>query len=170
MGYHTEFDGKINITPPLNAKEVEYINKFNETRRMHRKNGAYFVGGTGMSGQGHDPDIIEFNRPDPSQPSLWCNIAASEDGTYLEWDGGEKAYEMEKLMFYIIAHFLGTCPVAKAASTHFDFLQGHILNGVLNAEGEEQGDVWQLIVRDNSVMTLEGSEVIEPPDEILKLS
>ena len=37
MGNTTEFSGQINIEPPLNEQEIEFLNKFANTRRMHRK-------------------------------------------------------------------------------------------------------------------------------------
>jgi hypothetical protein len=39
MGYTTDFDGHIQVSPPLNADEIAYLKKFNETRRMKRTSG-----------------------------------------------------------------------------------------------------------------------------------
>jgi hypothetical protein len=36
MGYDTDFDGYMVITPPLNAEQAAYINKFSATRRVKR--------------------------------------------------------------------------------------------------------------------------------------
>lgn len=155
MGYTTEFSGELDIVPPLNETEVKYIQKLNDTRRMNRTNGPYFVGGTGMCGQGDDPDILDRNHPDPSQPCLWCNWTVSDDGTKLMWDGGEKAYYMAEWLDYIIKHFLCQTPIAKAVNEHFHFLEGHTLNGFIVAQGEEIGDVWQIGVFDNVVKTTE---------------
>jgi hypothetical protein len=66
MGYTTDFSGKIQIEPPLNKEEIQYLRKFNETRRMHRKNGPYFVDGAGFMGQSQEADVLDYNRPDPS--------------------------------------------------------------------------------------------------------
>lgn len=153
MGYHTEFDGQIKVEPPLSAKEVEYINAFCDTRRMDRENGPYFVGSDNF----HDPDVRDGNRPPAGQPSLWCNWCATEDGEFIEWSGAEKFYDSPEWMQYIINHFLGQSPIAKDTNKHFDFLQGHTLNGVIDAEGEEQGDVWKLIVTDNQVTVKEAT-------------
>ena len=71
MGYTTDFTGSIAISPPLNAEEIAYLHKFNETRRMDRKNGPYFVDGTGDYGQGRDPDIRDYNKAPAGQPGLW---------------------------------------------------------------------------------------------------
>lgn len=63
MGYTTEFQGQIKIEPPLNAAEIEYLQKFASTRRMDRTTGPYFVDGSGFKGQGHDADIRDHNTP-----------------------------------------------------------------------------------------------------------
>lgn len=150
MGYTTEFQGEIKIDPPLNEQEIAYLRKFAETRRMKRKNGPYFIEGTDMFGQGRDPDVIDHNSPDPSQPGLWCQWVPTDDGTALMWDEGEKFYESEHWMMYIINHFIGTNPIAKK---ELPFLQGHTCNGEILAQGESITDRWKLIVKDNKVTT-----------------
>ena len=167
MGYTTDFDGVINIDPPLNEKEIKYINKFSDTRRMNRRNGPYYVGGTGMCGQDREEDVIDYNSPDPSQPGLWCqwvpaDIETDEMGepvsaTGIEWDGNEKFYNAAEWMQYIIDHFIGENPLAKLNNPeHFDFLQGHTLNGEIFADGEEADDHWKIEVKDGNVTTKQG--------------
>lgn len=152
MGYTTDFSGEVSINPPLNKKEIEYLQKFNQTRRMSRMNGPYFVDGTGDYGQGRDSDILDFNRPPEGQPGLWCNWTPTEDGTAIEWDGGEKFYNAEKWMAYLIKHFVGSDPIAKREHPEeFSFLQGHDLNGRIDAQGEDYDDKWLLIVENNKV-------------------
>ena len=162
MGYTTEFYGQVSIDPPLNETEIKYINKFAETRRMDRENGPYFVGGTGDFGQGHDADIRDHNRPPEGQPGLWCQWIATEDGEYIEWDGGEKFYNAAEWMQYIIDHFVGENPLAKLNQPgYFNFLQGHKVNGEIFAEGEESGDHWKIIVENGIVRTVEGQVVYD---------
>lgn len=161
MGYTTYFEGGVIIDPPLNEKEVLYINKFAETRRMDREKGPYYVGGTGMAGQGNDPDIRDHNRPPEGQPGLWCNWIASEEGDIIEWDGGEKFYAAAEWMQYIIDHFIGKDPLAKLNNEHFDFLQGHTINGEIFATGEESGDNWKIEVKDGIVTTKQGAIVYD---------
>lgn len=141
MGYHTDFDGSIQIEPPLSAERIEFLTKFSQTRRMHRTNGPHFVDGTGDMGQGQDPDILNYNQPDPSQPGLWCNWIPTEDGTAIEWDYGEKFYKAAVWMDYIIQNYI--------------IPYGHVCNGVINACGEDPGDLWQIHVVNNVVTTKE---------------
>lgn len=152
MGYHTEFRGEIAIEPPLSPEEIEFLNKFANTRRMDRAQGPYHVEGTGFMGQGRDPDIINFNSPPPGQPGLWCHWTSNHDGTALEWDGGEKFYDSAEWMKYLINHFLKPDAIAHS-ETRLQFLRGHTLNGTIEAQGEDSDDHWYLIVENNKVYT-----------------
>lgn len=184
MGYTTDFEGRLEIDPPLNEKEVEYLKKFNETRRMDREKGPYFVGGSGFAGQGRDADIRDFNCPPDGQPGLWCNLTPTDDGTALVWDGGEKAYSMELWAQYLIDHFLRPNAIAyklsqKAAENGVQdvpveqqlngdspllFLQAnHTINGCLHAQGEDMGDIWSLVVNDNQISVKDGHVDYEKP-------
>jgi hypothetical protein len=149
MGYHTDFSGRVAIDPPLNAEEIEYLTKFAETRRMACTQGPYYVDRGGMCGQDNGPDVLNYNRPPQGQPGLWCQWRPTEDGRFIEWDGGEKFYDSPEWMKYLIEHFLQ--PGALAKST-LPFLQAnHVLNGTIHAVGEESEDVWDLVVHQNAV-------------------
>lgn len=161
MGYTTEFEGSIQIEPPLNAQEISFLRDFNHTRRMNRTRGPLFVRGSGFYGQGNDPDIIDYNQPHPDQPGLWCQWTPNEDGTAIEWDGGEKFYDSPGWLSYII-HLLLAAPDAQwYIDQHIDedlrlasFTCDHVLNGVIFAQGEDDEDQWELRVVDNTVMVL----------------
>lgn len=167
MGYTTEFEGEIVIDPPLNPAEVEYVNRFGETRRMDRAKGPYYAN-PGNDGFGQDPedDIRDYNRPPVGQPGLWCKWEVSGDGSSLYWSGAEKFYDAEEWMQYLIDHFFKpgavasnlvedpcpTCGHAEAIDPQFaDFTFDHVLNGEIDAQGEEAEDRWKLIVTDNVV-------------------
>ena len=160
MGYTTTFTGKINITPKLNKKEIDYLKRFGETRRVHRQNGPYYATKKGAKEQGRD--IIDYNSPPEGQPGLWCQWEPTEDGTALQWDGSEKFYSSVEWMQYLIKHFLQENPLAKALEpNNFKFLKGHTLNGTIEARGESQLDLWQLVVTNNVVETKRGRVVYE---------
>jgi len=160
MGYTTSFDGQVKIVPPLNKEEIEYLQKFNHTRRMNRSNGPYYVDGSGDFGQGKDPDVISYNDPPAGQPGLWCQWRPTDDGQYLEWDGGEKFYNSPEWMKYIIDHFMEPSPTAKDT---LPFLQTHILNGEIEAQGEDNDDRWRLIVENNVVSVSHAHITVEYP-------
>lgn len=152
MGYTTDFSGQVTVSPPLNEDEIAYLNKFAETRRMLRKNGPYYVQGTGSWGQGHDPDVEDYNSPDPSQPGLWCKWVPTEDGTGIIWNEAEKFYDSVEWMQYLIDHFLRPDAPGKTQTVdgnHFFHFGDHTLNGVIAAQGEDEDDQWFLVVRDN---------------------
>lgn len=153
MGYTTDFDGWVEIVPPLNDAESAYLKKFAQTRRMDRESGPYFVDGSDNWGQGRDSDIRDYNRPDKSQPGLWCQWVPADEGTRLEWDGGEKFYHSVEWMKYIIDNFLKPgAEASKSGDEQFAaFTFDHICNGVIEAQGEDPQDHWRLRVRDNVV-------------------
>ena len=144
MGYTTEFDGSVSISPPLNTHEIAYLRKFGATRRMDRARGPYVVDGPGPSGQGNDDDIRDHNQPPAGQPGLWCKWKPTEDGTAITWNGHEKFYDSKEWMTYLIDTFLkpGALLASELASPvpgrhypqelrHFSF--DHELNGVIDA-------------------------------------
>lgn len=146
MGYTTQFEGKIDIEPPLSTEEIAYLRKFSTTRRMLRRNGPYFVDGSGSYGQGEDQDVLDYNTPPHGQPGLWCQWVPTDDGRALVWDEGGKFYHAKEWMTYLIEHFLSPTRLAP-----LPFMTGHTLNGDILAQGEDIDDRWRLIVIDNVV-------------------
>lgn len=156
MGYTTEFEGAISVEPPLNEIEVSFLRDLAKTRRMSRGNGPLFVN---YAGQGADADVRDYNTPHPSQPGLWLQWVASADGTKIGWGGGEKFYNAPEWMKYLIeklfsaeaeGYVLRWGPVAGDVRLA-GFTFNHVFNGEIMAYGEEPGDVWKLVVRDNKV-------------------
>ena len=166
MGYTTDFTGAFSVTPPLKPEHIAYINLFSETRRMKRRaklaealpdpvrvaaglpigsEGGYFTGGTGDFGQGQDASIVEYNRSSDEQPGLWCQWVASDDGTTVHWNGGEKFYNYEEWIRYLLHHFFVPW--------------GYVLNGEIVWQGEEDCDKGKLIITDNVVTTKSGHVV-----------
>ena len=84
----------------------------------------------------------------PEFPGIWCDWEVAEDGGEMGWNGNEKSYEMETWMVYLIQNFL----------------QGHVLNGTLSAQGEEPDDMWLLHVEDNVVKV--ETLVVQPSGEV----
>ena len=156
MGYTTDFEGRIEIDPPLNEKEIAYLCDFASTRHMDRANGPYFVDGS--YGHSNESDVHNYNKPHSSQPGLWCHWMPTEDGTALEWDDSEKFYESAAWMQYIMDHFICSTP---AAAYKMPFLQGHVCNGSISAQGEDPSDMWLLEVKDNRVSV---QDLVPTPD------
>ena len=144
MGYTTDFSGRFELDKPLAPKMKKFLTLLNETRRMKRNvdeafgiDGEFFVFGTGSYGQDQDNTIVDYNQQPSTQPSLWCQWTPSEDGTAIEWDGGEKFYAYSEWLFYIINKILAP--------------NGYTLNGTVVWQGEETGDVGKIHVVNNVV-------------------
>jgi len=144
MGYTTDFGGRFELDKPLAPKIKKFLTLLNETRRMKRNvdeafgiDGEFFVFGTGSYGQDQDNTIVDYNQQPSTQPSLWCQWVPNEDGTAIEWDGGEKFYAYSEWLFYLINKVLAP--------------NGYTLNGTVVWQGEETGDVGKIHVVNNVV-------------------
>lgn len=171
MGYTTDFYGEFKLDKPLTTEHKNYLEKFNQTRRMKRKQtltakrpdpirvaaglpvgkqGAYFVGEGGDFGQGAGvggdgiPDLVDYNYPPDGQPGLWCGWVPNNEGTAIVWDGGEKFYHYEEWVEYLIEHFLKPW--------------GYVLNGEVEWQGEERDDRGMIVV-DNNVVKVKVAKV-----------
>lgn len=144
MGYNTDFKGSIAIDPPLNTEEIEFLTHFSESRRVARLSGPYTV-----TGEGVDDDVINYNTPPPGQPGLWCDWVPTSNGMFLRWNNNEKSYDNEHWIAYLIEHFLK--PGCRAKEK-LPFLQAnHVLNGIVEARGEDFDDRWFIRVHNNVV-------------------
>jgi hypothetical protein len=83
-------------------------------------------------------------------PGDWCRWEPSEDGSEIHWDEGKKFYESVPWMQYIIDYFLAPA--------------GHVVNGTIDAQGEDPDDRWRLVVRDNTVHVQE-ARLLWPSDD-----
>ena len=148
MGYTTDFSGRFELNKELSPKMEQYLKLFNETRRMERNTdevfgvqGEFFVFGGGSFGQDHEDNIVDFNEPPSTQPSLWNQWTPSDDRMGIEWDCGEKFYNYTEWLVYLIHKILAP--------------NGYVLNGVVEYSGEESGDVGEIVVVDNRVFVRE---------------
>lgn len=168
MGYTTDFFGEVKVEPALNRRECDYLRRFAQTRRMDRERGPYFVDGSGYFGQDNDPDIRELNRPGEGQPGLWCHWVSDETGGLIVWDGSEKFYEAERWMAYLVDHFLRPGAIAsRSGDPQFaEFSFDHVLNGEIEAQGEDPDDKWLLVVERNIIRVANGHVVYEAPSDV----
>lgn len=149
MGYQTDFFGRFNLNQPLEPRMKIYLELFNESRRMGRNvDSAFGVEGEfyvfGKDSWNPEPNVINSNKPPKTQPGLWCQWRPTEDGTGIEWDGGEKFYNYTEWLVYIINKILAP--------------NGYVLNGKVKYNGESRGDYGTISVKGNIVF-LNGKEV-----------
>jgi len=97
MGYTTEFTGRLNFKEHIDAETKKLIDGLENTRRMKRNvgpeygiEGEFYISGTGFHGDNREPNIIDYNEPPSTQPSLWLKWRITEDCKGIEWDGREK--------------------------------------------------------------------------------
>lgn len=159
MGYSTDFYGSLKFNKEVTPQLKEYINRFSNTRRMPRDNdkikeiypnwkelcffgelgdrGEYFVPPTNNYGQERDDSIIDYNGFKCAvHPGLWCQWIIN-DNNELEWDGGEKFYNYEEWLQYLIDNFFAPL--------------GYVLNGDIEWQGEESDDFGNIHVVDNVI-------------------
>lgn len=110
--------------------------------------GEYFARQSDCFGQERDVSILEYNEPAKTQPGLWCQwiISTNEDirddeiqefTGKLEWDGGEKFYEYDKWLAYLIKNFF--------------IPMGFELNGAVRCVGEDSDDATYIVVSHNQI-------------------
>ena len=159
MGYTTDFRGEFECDKPLAGKDKEFLVKLSQTRRMQRKfegdayglDGEMYVDGGGDYGQGYEENIVDYNVPPSSQPSLWCGWVPNEDGTAIEWDGGEKFYGYVEWIKWIIDKVIKP--------------RGYKLNGEVAWRGQDWEDIGSIFVKDNNVVVMTGEFKIEEVED-----
>lgn len=82
--------------------------------------------------------VIGIGREVVEAPDGYCQWELTDGYTSLQWDGGEKFYDYIKWLEWICAHFVK---------------DGIKLNGSVQWQGEEIGDVGIIRVKDNNVIT-----------------
>ncbi len=141
MGYDTQFTGQVAIDPPLNPQEIAYLREFAQSRRMNRPAGPYAT---------TDDDYFDgYNDPPAGQPGLWCDFEPTSGGTAIAWNRTENFYSATEWMQYVIDHFLRPGGKAQGKPGFEGFTFDHAVNGTIHAEGDDEGDVWDLVVTDN---------------------
>lgn len=162
MGYSTTFDCNVSIEPAVAPELVEYIGRFSRTRHMKRDveklktlfegkagelygyngelgiEGEYYLNGDDdLRQMTKDDSILNYNTAPSTQPGLWCDFIISSDGKSIEWDQAEKTYDGEEWVRYLIDSFLTP--------------NGYVVNGTINAYGEDSDDRWVMNIENNIV-------------------
>ncbi len=154
MGVSTTYIGHIEIEPPLNPAERNYLNAFAASRRSWRRGGPYAVTPADPHSGSSDAAVDRYNRIAAGQPSLWCQWVPCRRGCCLSWNGYEKFYAGASWLTYLMDHFLR--PGAEASSSKARQFSGfnfdHRLDGVIAGRQEDTRELFLLRV-DNSVLT-----------------
>ena len=166
MGYNTTFKGSMEFYPPLSREETEYLNGFAKTRRVampgdpagllprRQQRTPVGTGGAFMI----DSDVEGSLGEAAGAPGCWCQWKASDDGKRLEWDGGEKFYNYVEWLSYLNCAFFSQDAWAKRLHPEeLSFLGPHMLQGRIEAYGEEWDDVTALEAEGGKLFVREGT-------------
>ena len=144
MGYNTEFCGQFMTTNPVDEETYKLLVGLASTRRMARNvgpeygiEGEFYVEGSGVDGQGREPNIIDYNRPPITQPNFWCKWLMQEDHQTIMWNGMEKFYNYVEWLQYIVRKVLSP--------------RGYLLNGTVYWRGYDFRDNGRITVVNNRV-------------------
>ncbi|MDP9904740.1 hypothetical protein [Arthrobacter bambusae] len=157
MGYNTYFSGTLTVTPPLNEHERAYLEDFAGTRQTDPDHGPLVVDKSWSFGG---------NTPHDGKPEIWCHWVADDDGN-LVWDEGEKTYNHDQWLVWIIEHLFG--PESRAyVGEHLNndprlvhFTHDHVVDGIVEARGEDFDDMWRIKAVHN-VVKVQHPEIVYP--------
>jgi hypothetical protein len=150
MSYTTDLIGHIEVDPPLNCQEQNFLHFFSESRRY----------GTARHGardhKDHYPPALAPvpARPVPGagRPGRWCQWVSDCDGQCLTHNGSERFYAPTAWLQYIIDHFLAPAAVQTAGGGQFDaFTFDHVCNGVVAGCRRGTGRRFLIRVTNNAV-------------------
>jgi len=150
MGYTTDFVGHLDIQPPLNDAEIEYLLAFSASRRFTRDT-PYDVPGNPRAETSEGVESGLYNRPPQGQPDLWCDWQVCWDGCCMSWSGKEKSYAMVEWLRYVIDHFLKPGAMAASDSRFTAFTFDHTVNGTVVGCRRDNKELFMIRVGDNEV-------------------
>ncbi len=119
MGYTTNFEGQIDFNRPLTVPEYRELEKLANYDSKH--DGTYEL----------------YTDTPETMPDSYLQWQPSNDGSGLQWNGGEKFYDYIHWLRWLIKHYFVP--------------HGITLNGQIRWQGEEITDSGILKVIDNKV-------------------
>lgn len=167
MGFSTRYLGHLDIQPPLNDSETEWLRAFGEIDRRHY-NEPYEVAMNPRAlrietwqQRGSGGDAFKSLAPPDGSPYPHLDWAPCYEGCCLAWYGTEKSRMAEEWLQYLIDHFLRPGAHARLdgrqAFERFTF--DHTLNGVIAAERNDTLELFLIVCRDNTIRR----ETLVPP-------
>ena len=142
MGYTTIWHGKLAVKPPLPRAVTRYLTHFFERRHVlmspnHHEQGAFEVDHLPPHEVSEEPlDVVDWNRPPPSQPFMWCDWEIDPLGGSLTVKR-PRNYRSIEWLEYIIWKFISPYHC--------------VVSGTMTWRGEEVGDEGCLHVEGNTI-------------------
>ena len=168
MGYNTNYIGAFHIYKTSTGKKSKLpenlaliLINLSRTRRMNRdvnklakllnisieeckekygKHGEFYFHNDGNMGQTVTSDVINFNFPPPTQPSVWCNFTYDPKENNIVWNENDKTEEGIEWINYILK---------------FLHENGYEMKGTMEWEGEECSDNGLIVVDGKNVFVKE---------------
>lgn len=124
MGSTVRLFGRVEINPPLEKAQIEYLKQFANSRRMKRDpllvkplhdplreavnlplgvDAEYYVGHPDYVDS--EVGVVDYNSEPGYQPDVWCGWTAFDDGTHLVDTGCDKFPKFKEWLEYMIKHF-----------------------------------------------------------------
>lgn len=153
MGHTTDYLGYLEISPPLNDAEVQYLEVFGRMRHFTRDGSPYDVPGNPAAPDNVGVDSDAYHSVHPGKPSQDCGWTPCGTGCCLSHDGIEKFNNPEPWLTYLIDHLLK--PGAVASTLGHPLLEAftfdHVLGGVVVGCRRDVRELFALVVDDNQV-------------------
>jgi hypothetical protein len=187
MGYTTDFNGSITISPTIKPEHKAYINLFSETRRMKRnaelteKRPDPVRNAAGLP-VGIDTDSEQFNvvygvedgyfvgakgfcgqeSSDKAEDLVNSNSPpAGQPGLWCQWVVGGDWINEDELGWNGTEKFYDYVEWMEYLIEHFFKPWGYVLNGQIEWQGEDRDDIGMILVEDNLVSTRQGSIIYD---------
>ena len=153
MGYSTFFCGRFELVPALTPSQVATIGELYNHRHslassrddeplLRLPYEAPLMGNMSeLAPVGRSPSHATYTGCEKGMawsgpfPSAYCQWTVTSDGSYLEWDGGEKFYGYELWLRFLIEHFFKPWNVAVTGAIEFEGEDG-VERGTIFAHGD----------------------------------
>ena len=161
MGYNTDFCGRFELDKPLTKEHAQMLLDFSKTRHYKRDpeivkqldpdwkkhilahgveddlgpDGVFYLSpdrSDSYSTHARTTRHTDYNAVAESAPGLWCQWIPTRDNIGIEWDYGEKFYDYEEWINWLIKNFFRP--------------NGYTLSGRVSFCGESFEDVGLLYV------------------------
>lgn len=153
MGDTTDYLGHLDISPPLNDTEVQYVAAFGTMRHFDRGGSPYDVPGNPRAPDNAGVSLERYNAVQAGKPALHCGWAVCGQGCCLSHDGVEKFNNPQPWLAYLIDHLLK--PDALASTQEHPQLAGftfdHHLDGTIVGCRRNVRELFALVVDDNVI-------------------
>jgi hypothetical protein len=150
--YHVEFSGQLTIEPPLSADEVVHLHRLVRASDARALGPYGFVAPSYLLAAAIGADASLHTRPGPDE-----GHPPAGDPAPLDWSGRCIDWCIQNLIDTFLAPDATrrATPVGRGAGRPEPrsgyFAVGRVINGAIEAQGDDPADRWRLVIDDNVV-------------------